>query len=177
MLIHQLWIPKYVIHIYYLFMFLYNSNAFSKLIFFKLRAAGLLPVARLVEGDRLRAEVPRAERLTRFNYDTPLIAAFMDWWRPETHTLHSPRRARWPLVWRTLRCWEDCRVLARRWGRSTSPRRGTLTSLLGSWTFLGTIARQRCTCPSPTPAGPPWTWIQQFSVRDSNSYFQHLYAF
>jgi hypothetical protein len=26
MSIHQRWIPKYVIHIYYLFMFLYNSN-------------------------------------------------------------------------------------------------------------------------------------------------------
>jgi hypothetical protein len=44
----------------------------------------------LVEGDRLRAEVPRAERLTRFNFDAPLIAAFMDWWRPETHTFHLP---------------------------------------------------------------------------------------
>jgi hypothetical protein len=26
MSIHQWWIPKYVIHIYYLFLFLYNSN-------------------------------------------------------------------------------------------------------------------------------------------------------
>jgi hypothetical protein len=26
LLIHPRWIPKYVIHIYYLFMFLYNSN-------------------------------------------------------------------------------------------------------------------------------------------------------
>jgi hypothetical protein len=25
--------------------------------------------------------------------------------------------------------------------------------------------------------GPTWTWIQQFSIRDSSSYFQHLYAF
>jgi hypothetical protein len=25
--------------------------------------------------------------------------------------------------------------------------------------------------------GPTWTWIQQFSVRDSSSYFQRLYAF
>jgi hypothetical protein len=32
----------------------------------------------LVEGDRLRAEIPWVERLTRFNYDASLIAAFMD---------------------------------------------------------------------------------------------------
>jgi hypothetical protein len=44
----------------------------------------------LVEGDRLRAEVPQAERLTRFSYDAPLIATFMDQWRPETQTFHFP---------------------------------------------------------------------------------------
>jgi hypothetical protein len=44
----------------------------------------------LVEGDKLRDEVPRAERLTRFNYDALLIATFMDRWRLETHTFHLP---------------------------------------------------------------------------------------
>jgi hypothetical protein len=44
----------------------------------------------LVERGRLRAEVPRAERLTRLNFDAPLIAAFMDRWRLEAHTFHLP---------------------------------------------------------------------------------------
>jgi hypothetical protein len=88
--INQRWIPKYVIHIYYLFLFLYDRIALSKLIFFRLLVARLLPVARLVEGDRLRVEVPWAERLTRFSYNAPLIAVFMDRWRLETHTSTSP---------------------------------------------------------------------------------------
>jgi hypothetical protein len=36
-----------------------------------LHVVGLLPIARLVEGDRLRAKVPQAERLMQFNYNTP----------------------------------------------------------------------------------------------------------
>jgi hypothetical protein len=46
-------------------------------------------------------------------------------------------------------------VLARRWGQSTSPRRGTPTSWLGSQMFLGTISHLSRTCPLATPMGPP----------------------
>ncbi|WVZ98834.1 hypothetical protein U9M48_044212 [Paspalum notatum var. saurae] len=43
----------------------------------RLRASGLLPLARLVEGDR-----------PRFGYDFSLPAALVDGWRSETHTFH-----------------------------------------------------------------------------------------
>jgi hypothetical protein len=73
----------------------------------------------------------------------------------QRHTCSTSLSARWLSVWRMPRCWEDCRVLARRWGRSTALRRGTLTFLLGSQTFLGTIALRHRTCPSLTPTSPP----------------------
>ncbi|WVZ88790.1 hypothetical protein U9M48_035264 [Paspalum notatum var. saurae] len=43
----------------------------------RLRTSGLLPLARLVEGER-----------PRFSYDFSLLAALVDRWRPETHTLY-----------------------------------------------------------------------------------------
>ncbi|WVZ62019.1 hypothetical protein U9M48_011814 [Paspalum notatum var. saurae] len=43
----------------------------------RLCASGLLPLARLVEGER-----------PRFSYDFSLLAALVDRWRPKTHTLH-----------------------------------------------------------------------------------------
>jgi hypothetical protein len=101
----------------------------------------------------LRAEVPRAERLTRFNYDAPLIAAFMDRWRPETHTFHFP-------VDEMTLSLEDAAMLGglpcagQAMGPIDIPRRGMSTSLLGSRTFLETIARRRHMCPSSTPTGP-----------------------
>jgi hypothetical protein len=58
--------------------------------------------------------------------------------------------------------------------------------ILSSWhaDFLALFANVPRNDRAPAPYmpfadthGPTWTWIQQFSVRDSNSYFQRLYAF
>ncbi|CAN6209607.1 unnamed protein product [Urochloa humidicola] len=56
----------------------------------RLRAAGLLPLARLVEGDMMDAEVRPADKATHFHFDMSLLAALLDRWRPETHTFHLP---------------------------------------------------------------------------------------
>ena len=47
-----------------------------------------MPVARLVEEDRLRDAIPRKDRITRFQFDFSLLCALLDHWRPETHTFH-----------------------------------------------------------------------------------------
>jgi hypothetical protein len=130
----------------------------------------------LVEGDRLRAEVPRAEQLTRFNYDASLIVAFMDRWRPETHTFHFP-------IGEMTLSLEDATMLGRL--PCTSQAMGSI-DIPATWQadFLARFANVPRNDRAPAPYvpfvdthGPTWTWIQQFSVRDSNSYFQCLYAF
>jgi hypothetical protein len=114
--------------------------------------------------------------LTRFNYDALLIAAFTDRWRPETHTFHFP-------VGKMTLSFEDAAMLE---GLSCAGKAMGPIDLPATWQadFLAWFANNPHN--DRTPAryvpfvdthGPTWTLIQQFSVRDSNSYFQHLYAF
>jgi hypothetical protein len=130
----------------------------------------------LVEGDKLRAEVPRAERLTRFNYDAPLITTFMDRWQPETHTFHFP-------VGEMTLSLEDAAMLG---GLPCAVQAMGPINIHATWqadflTRFANVPRNDRALATYLPFvdthGPTWTLIQRFSVRDSNSYFQRLYAF
>ena len=59
------------------------SNLVINILFYhRLRTAGLLPFARLVERYRHRS--------ARFPVDRALLFAWVDRWRPEMHTFHLP---------------------------------------------------------------------------------------
>jgi hypothetical protein len=114
--------------------------------------------------------------LTRFNFDAPLIAAFMDRWRPETHTFHLP-------IGEMTLSLEDAAMLG---GLPCAGQAMGPIDILATWqaNFLARFANVPRNDRAPTPYlpfvdthGPTWTWIQQFSVSDSNSYFQRFYAF
>jgi hypothetical protein len=114
--------------------------------------------------------------LTCFNYDAPLIAAFMDRWRPETHTFHFP-------VGEMTLSLEDAAMLG---GLSCAGQEMGSIDIPATWQadFLARFVNVPRNDRAPVPYvpfvdthGPTWTWIQQFNVRDSNSYFQCLYAF
>jgi hypothetical protein len=112
----------------------------------------------------------------RFNFDAPLIAAFIDRWRPETHTFHFP-------VGEMTLSLEDAAMLG---GLSCARQAMGSIDIHATWQtnclarFANVPRNDRAPAPylpSVDTHGPTWTWIQQFNVRDSNSYFQRLYAF
>ncbi|XP_072147480.1 serine/threonine-protein phosphatase 7 long form homolog [Setaria viridis] len=58
---------------------------------YRLSAAGLLPVARLMESDMVDSSARRGcERPTQLQFDMSLLAALLDRWWLETHTFHLP---------------------------------------------------------------------------------------
>ncbi|WVZ85291.1 hypothetical protein U9M48_032236 [Paspalum notatum var. saurae] len=119
----------------------------------RLRASGLLPLARLVEGEG-----------PRFSYDFSLLAALVDRWRPETHTLHLTVGEMAPTL-------QDVSYLL------GLPLRGDtmgLTDVAPGWqedllVRFGAVQRVATAKPyrefPPThTGGPPKWWILQFRV-------------
>ena len=92
--IHRRWVPRYGLHLSHIF--IVSVTICSNLMFhfrgtgYALRATGLLPIARLVEGDMADPARRPRDRAPRFQFDMSLLAALLDRWRPETHTFHLP---------------------------------------------------------------------------------------
>jgi hypothetical protein len=68
-------------------------------------------------------------------------------------------------------------VQASRWGLSTSPTLGDMTFFLGSWTFLGSIARLSRTSRSTTRMNPPWPGCNSSAYVLLPNIFYILYVF
>jgi len=130
---------------------IYNG-ALTRLLF-RLRASGLLPLARLVEGDR-----------PRFSYDFSLLAALVDRWRSETHTFHLTVGEMAP----TLQDVSYLLGLPLR-GDAMGPTdvgqgwREDLLARFGRVQRSGTAPPYREFAPTHT-GGPPKWWILQFKV-------------
>jgi hypothetical protein len=114
--------------------------------------------------------------LTLFNYDATLIAAFMDRWRPETHTFHFP-------VGEMTLSLEDAAMLGGLpcAGEAVGPIDIPVMWQADFLARFANVPRNDRALASYLPFvdthEATFTWIQQFSVHDSNSYFQRLYAF
>ncbi|WVZ64940.1 hypothetical protein U9M48_014383 [Paspalum notatum var. saurae] len=119
----------------------------------RLRASGLLPLARLVEGER-----------PRFSYDFSLLAALVDRWRPETHTLHLTVGEMAP----TLQDVSYLHGLPLR-GDAMGPTdvgqgwRDDLLDRFGRVQRSSTAQAYREFAPTHTDGPPKW-WILQFKV-------------
>ncbi|WVZ77406.1 hypothetical protein U9M48_025276 [Paspalum notatum var. saurae] len=106
----------------------------------------LLPLARLVEGDR-----------PRFSYDFSLPAALVDRWRPETHTFHLTVGEMAPTLHRVVPAWVAVEGRCHGpHGRRARPARGLAGSRSGT-------APPYEFAPTHT-GGPPKWWILQIQV-------------
>jgi hypothetical protein len=157
LLIHDLWVPKYVKWCYVIVCtFIYPFVVTNKLpYFFRLCAAGLLPAARLVQGDSQRDAIPLKDRMTRFQYDFSLLSTLMDHFRPQTHTFHfTVDEMTVTLQDMSLLMGLTCE--GEPLGPADISTECICSSSLSSRTFLGTIAPPPRTRSLRTFMDPPW---------------------
>ena len=84
------WVPRYGLNMPHILIISLNVSCYL-INFFpscRLHASGLLPIARLVEGDVADPRRPLRDKAACFQFDMSLLAALLDHWRPETHTFH-----------------------------------------------------------------------------------------
>jgi hypothetical protein len=82
--IHPRWIPKYVIHIYYFSLFFTIVIVLSKLLFFQATRCRTTPCCAVGRGGQATSYGTPGGAVDVVQLRRPLIASFMDRWRPET---------------------------------------------------------------------------------------------
>ena len=148
-----------------------NNSAY---IFFRLRAAGLLTLCRLVEG----GPVPDGGARSRFQLDRSLLTALVDRWRPETHTFHLPCGEMAPTL-------QDVAYLLGLplVGDAVGPRVVPPTWLDDLEARFGDVDRLELAGPLKPhprvgrPSGPSKRWLLQFQVCNVPCFSTFLYRF
>jgi hypothetical protein len=142
-------------------------------IYFRLRAAGLLPVARLVQGDSQRDAILRKDRMTRFQHDFSLLSTLLDHWRSETHTFH------FTVSEMTVTLQDTSLLMGLPF--EGEPLRAADISTNWRTEFLAWFANVPLNDRVPAlyqefanAHGPTLTWLQQFCVRTFTPYFSSV---
>ena len=161
------WLPRFA------FLRFYMSFNYVQLYAYRfvcrLAKVGLLPLARLVEGDGS----------LRFNYNYSLLAALVDRWRPKTHTFHLTVGEMAP----TLQDVSYLLGLPLR-GNAMGPQdvglgcRDDLLARFGGVQRLAS-APMYMEFPATHTGGPPKWWILQFSmsIMCMHSFSQRLISY
>src|SRR6266508_1680156 len=146
----------------------------SSYIFFRLRAASLLSLCRLIEG----GPGPDGGAKMRFQLDRSLLSALVDRWRPEMHTFHLPCGEMAPTL-QDIACFLGLPLVS----TAVGPRVVPPTWLDDLEARFANIDRMVVAGPlEPHPrggrqAGPSRKWLLQFQVYNVTCFSTYFYRF